>query len=103
MIPPALAQLEARLRQASAKRRYGDVERLALEFADAARAEIGKLAPGDPAVAALAQSAAGVLERTRLITITGRARTAQELRGLPFPGRYVRHTPPRPPMFRIDA
>jgi hypothetical protein len=103
MIPEPLVQLESELRQACVQQRYGAVEHLALEFGDAARREIAKLKPGDASIARIAQHVLSVLEWSRLITLTGRARTAGELRGIPFLNRYLSRSLPRPPTVRIDA
>ena len=103
MTSGTLTKLETELRQASAQQQYGTVERLALEFGDAARAEIGQLKTGDPRIAEIAQHVLGVLEWARLITLAGRAQTAAELRGIPFLKQYLARGPGRPPMVRVDV
>jgi hypothetical protein len=103
MMPENLAKLELELRLASEQQRYGAVERLALAFGDAARREIGKLEPGDPAAARIAQHVLDALERSRLIALAGRARTAGKLRCIAFLNRYLAKFPSRSPMVRVDA
>ena len=103
MIPQTLAAIELDLKKASAQQQYALIECLALTFGDAARSEIATLAPGDPAVAEIAEHVLGVLEWSRLITLAGRAMTADELRGIPFLNRYLAGSPARPPMVRMDA
>jgi hypothetical protein len=103
MIPEDLANLEIELRLACEQQRYGAAERLALAYGDAARREIEKLEPSDPAAARIARHVLGALERARLIALAGRARTAGKLRCLPFLKRYLAKSPSRPSMVRMDA
>jgi hypothetical protein len=103
MIPKDLARLEIELRVACEQERYGAVERLALAFGDAARREIGKLEPGDPGAAKIGRHALDALERSRLVVLAGRARSAGKLRCIRFLNRYQAKSVPRPPMVRMDA
>jgi hypothetical protein len=98
-----LAKLETELRVASEQQRYAAVARMALALGNAARSEIGKLEPADPAAARIAQQVLGALEWSRLIVLAGRARTAGKLRCIPFLNRYLAKCPPRPSMVRLDA
>jgi hypothetical protein len=98
-----LVQLEMELGLASEQQRYAAVERLAEAFGDAARREIEKLEPGDPAAARIVERVLRALDRSRLITLAGRARVAGKLRCVPFLNCYLAKSPQRPPIFRMDA
>jgi hypothetical protein len=97
-----LTQLEERLKCAAEARQYAEVDRLTLEYGDAARTAIGVLPAGAPEVAQVAQRVLNTLERARLIVLTGRAQTACELRRIPFLERYLPAAPARPAV-RIDV
>jgi hypothetical protein len=103
MIPEALTKLERELRRAAASHDYVSIERLAVAFGDAARLEIGKVPPGDPAVAEIARHVLNVLECSRILTLIGRARTAGELRSLSCLRRYIPRPRQRNPRLRLHV
>lgn len=103
MIPETLTQLELRLKRASERREYAAIERLALALGDAARLEIGKLDPDDPAVAVIAKHVLDVLEDSRILTLVGRTKASEELRSLCFLQRYIPSRRPRRPRLHLHA
>jgi hypothetical protein len=103
MIPETLAQLERDLRRAAASHDYRAVERRALSFGDAARLEIGKLPSGDPAIARIAKRVVDVLECSRILTLVGRTKATDELRGLSFLRPYIPKRLPRNPRLRLHV
>jgi hypothetical protein len=88
-----LEKLEGELRTAVESRRYREVERLVVEYCEAARTYVGSLAPEDPRVRAAQTSIQEVLEWTSRMLLAGRASIALELNRLPRVQRYLQ-TPP---------
>jgi hypothetical protein len=103
MIPETLTTLERELRRASERREYDVIKRVALALGDAARLEVGKLDPGDPAVAEIARHVLDVLERSRILTLVGRSKAHEELRSLYFLQRYISSPRPRRPRLRLHV
>jgi hypothetical protein len=89
----SLEKLEGELRTAVESRRYREVERLVVEYCDAARAYLRSLAPGDPVVLETQKSVANMLEWTSRMLQAGRESIALELSRLPRVKRYLQ-TPP---------
>jgi len=82
-----LTQIEADLKQAAERSDYEAVDRMALEFGDTARRLLSTLPPAE--ILTTAQRVLDTLEWTRMVVLTGRANTAQELRSIPFVNRYL--------------
>lgn len=94
MFPHTLSQLEKDLRNAVAERRFGEIELLAAMFCDTAQKHAAAFPPGDPAAAPFAAAVAGVLEGVRITLCIAREQTREQLRQVPFVGRYL--GPPQP-------
>jgi len=98
-----LGEIESQLKRAAEERQYDAVDRLTLEYGDAARRAIAAMPSGAPQAFALARRVLDSLEQARLLVVTGRAATAQELRRIPFLTRYLPGAPVRPPALRLDV
>jgi hypothetical protein len=99
----SLTQIEDQLKRAAESREYYAVDRLTLQYGDAARDVIAALPAGAPAIAATARRVLDTLEWARLVVLTGRASTAYELRRIPFLARYMSIPQAPPPAIRIDV
>ena len=102
MFPHTLLQLERDLRNAVAERRYGEIELLAAMFCDTAQKHAAAFPPGDPAAAQFAAAVAGVLEGARITLCVAREETREQLRHVPFVGRYVTSHRPAPETVHLD-
>jgi len=98
-----LAGIESQLTRAAEERRYDEVNRLTLEYGDAARQAIAALPSGAPQTAGLALRVLENLEHARLLVVTGRTAAAQELRRIPFLARYLPAAPAPPQTVRMDV
>jgi hypothetical protein len=105
MIPPRLEEIERKLRDAAARRRYPEVARLAREFGEATRAYAQSLPKGDPRGAEAARKLADVLSWTLVMMRAARSSCAAELRRVATATRYSRPygNPSPPASINLDA
>ena len=102
MFPDTLTQLEKELRGALAERRYGEIELLAAMFCDTAQKHAAAFPPGDPAAAQFAAAVAGVLEGARITLCVAREETREQLRQVPYVGRYLGSPQPAAETVHLD-
>jgi len=99
----SLTLIETRLRRAAESREYAAVDRLTLEYGGTAREAIAALPAGAPEIAGIARRVLDTLEWARLVVLTGRASTAQELRRIPFLTEYLSGQGSRQPSVRLQV
>ena len=90
MISVTLIAMSEDLRQAAARRAYGEVERLVVSFCAAAAAQARTLPPGDPQIGEIGSWLHGELECVGVMLRIGRASVAEEYRRIPFLKTYLR-------------
>jgi hypothetical protein len=92
MISPTLVTLSNELVGAAGRRRYAEVERLAVRVGTAAAGEARALPAGDSGIREIGAWLKDLFDRTELLLRIGRASHAAELRRITFLRQYL----PRP-------
>jgi hypothetical protein len=92
MISPTLVSLSNELVRAAGRRRYAEVERLAVRAGSAAAAEARALPAGDPGIREIAAWLKDLFGRTEILLRIARAAQASEYRRITFLQKYL----PRP-------
>jgi hypothetical protein len=89
MISFTLGTLGNELVRAAGRRRYAEVERLAVRVGAVAAEEARKLPPGDPVVREIAAWLKDLFDRTEILLRIARASQAGDLRRITFLQRYL--------------
>jgi len=92
MISTKLVMLGSELMRAAGRRRYAEVNRLAIRVGDAAAGDVRELPAGDPGIREIAAWLKDLFDRTEILLRIGRASQAAELRRITFLRQYL----PRP-------
>ncbi len=87
---PLLEQLERKLRQAAASRRYEEVRRLAKEFGESVQAFVQTLPKGDPRAYEAERRLLELLSWALVMTLAARATCLADLRRVATANRYSR-------------
>jgi hypothetical protein len=90
MMTPRLEQLERKLRQAAASRRYEEVGRLAGEFGEAVQAFVQTLPEGDARATKAARKLIDLLSWALVMMQAARATCLADLRRVATANRYSR-------------
>ena len=85
----SLAKTEWELRRAVESKRYGDVERLAVDYGNLARATLSALPPGSPEMQETQIAVQQMLAWANWMLQAGRESIALELNRLPRVKRYL--------------
>ena len=99
----SLSRIEKALRRAVETQRYAEVQRLVLEFCEAAEAHARALPPGDPRIGEIAGITREVLQWTRTMVQSARESLASQLRLIPKVKRYIPAPTPVPGLMRLDV
>jgi hypothetical protein len=101
MISSTLANLSDELVRAAGRRKYADVERLAVRVGEAAAGEARALPAGDPGIREIAIWLKELFDRTEILLRIGRASQADEFRRLTFLKRYLPGQDARAPRVQL--
>lgn len=89
MISSTLATLSDELVRAAGRRRYAEVQRLAVQVGASAAEVARTLPPGDPGVREIAAWLKELFDRTEILLRIARASQASDLRRVTFLQRYL--------------
>jgi len=98
-----LSVIEKQLRRAVETQRYEEIQRLVLEFCEAAEASARALPAGDPRIGEVAEMTQKVLSWTRTMVQTGRESLVLQLRQMPKVKRYLGGTTHQPAAVHVEA
>ena len=98
-----LQTLEDQLRSAVESRQFVEVERLVVEYANAARGHMASLTPGSTEAREAQAAIQGTLEWSQRMVQAGRESIALELNRLPRVKRYLQMPPGNGSPFRIEG
>ena len=98
-----LSAIEKQLRRAVETQRYEEIQRLVLEFCEAAEASARSLPAGDPRIGEIAAMTQNVLSWTRTMVQTGRESLVLQLRQMPKVKRYLGVSAHHPAVVHVEA
>ena len=98
-----LSGIEKQLRRAVETQRYEEIQRLVLEFCEAAEASARALPAGDPRIGEIAAMTQNVLNWTRTMVQTGRESLVLQLRQMPKVKRYLGAAGHQPAALQVEA
>jgi hypothetical protein len=102
MISTTLATIGNEMRGAAGRRKYAEVQRLAVSLSEAAAEHARSLPPGDPQIREIGTWLDRQLETAGIMLRIGRAAQADELRRIPFLKRYLGQQTRAASQMRLD-